>query len=130
MGPSSRSKEYFSPSFTYLRPAVFTADQSVAQSLVGLGSDCVDPVWPLPLYKGYEATLKSEIADLSSTGSMPLGGAITAALFLQHFIGQQTLWMHLDGGAYNMQAKPGRPKGGEAMGLRTLFAFIQDRYLS
>ena len=59
---------------------------------------------------------------------MPLGGAITAALFLKRFTKPERLWMHIDGGAYNLTSKPGRPKGGEAMGIRALFSYLQSRY--
>ncbi len=109
-------------------PAFFTRDPELTQKLMQLGEKSGDPMWPLPLYDSYKKTLESDIADLSSTGSMPLGGAITAALFLEHFVKNDTKWIHCDGGAYNLTARPGRPKGGEAMGLRALFALVKEAY--
>ena len=85
-------------------------------------------MWPLPLYDSYRTSIQSDIADISSTGSSPLGGAITAALFLEHFVKNDTNWVHCDGGAYNLTARPGRPKGGEAMGLRALLRLLKEKY--
>ena len=52
------------------------------------------------------------------------GGAITAALFLRRFAGNSNNWAHIDVMAWNLASRPGRPKGGEAMGLRAVFDFI------
>ena len=66
-------------------------------------------------------------AGLSSTGSSGYGGAITAALFLRRFAGRDTNWAHIDVMAWNLSSRAGRPKGGEAMGLRTAFALIAEQ---
>ena len=58
----------------------------------------------------------------------PFAGAITAALFLQAFVPQGTAWAHLDTYAWNGKARPGRPKGGEALALRAAFAMIKARF--
>ncbi len=109
-------------------PAFFTRDSELSQKLTQIGEENSDPMWPLPLYDGYRASMRSDIADISSTGSSPLGGAITAALFLEHFVKNDTNWVHCDGGAYNLTARPGRPKGGEAMGLRSLLRLLKEKY--
>lgn len=109
-------------------PAIFTDSQAESYQVLEHSQKVFDPLWPLPLYTGYVSTLNSDVADISSTGSMPLGGAITAALFLKRFTKPERLWMHIDGGAYNLTSKPGRPKGGEAMGIRALFSYLQSRY--
>mgnify|MGYP002038585670 FL=1 len=62
--------------------------------------------------------------SLSSTGSNAYGGAITAALFLSKFIGDQDNWVHLDLMAWNQTSQPGRPQGGEAMSLRAIYEFL------
>ena len=78
--------------------------------------------------------LVHRIADLKNIGAGPYGGAITAALYLAEFVeppaeGEEAPpWLHLDMMAYNTGSKPGRPEGGEAMGLRALFRLIQARY--
>ena len=56
----------------------------------------VDPVWRMPLYGPYRDQLNSDVADVHSTGSSGLGGAITAALFLETFVPKNTSWMHFD----------------------------------
>ena len=62
------------------------------------------------------------------TGEGGFAGAITAALFLQRFVPEETPWLHLDTFAWRPSAKPGRPKGGEALGLRAAFKLLQQRY--
>ena len=85
-----------------------------------------DPLWHMPLFEPYERFLKTETSALSSTGQSGYGGAITAALFLQKFIGKELNWAHIDVMAWNLSSRPGRPKGGEAMGLRTVYQYIAE----
>jgi leucyl aminopeptidase len=87
-----------------------------------------DPLWRLPLWAPYRRMLDSRIADLSSTGNGPYGGAITAALFLESFVGAGIPWAHIDLMAWNVATRPGRPEGGEAMALRAAFALIAARH--
>jgi leucyl aminopeptidase len=49
-------------------------------------------------------------------------------LFLRRFVPKDTLWVHLDTFAWRPTAKPGRPKGGEALGLRAVWAMLKGRY--
>ncbi len=97
-----------------------------ALQAAGAASD--DPVWPLPLHEPYRDQLKSRVADLRNCASGPYGGAITAALFLQHFVGEGIDWLHFDIMAWNTRSRPGRPEGGEAMGLRALYHWLAQRY--
>ncbi len=76
----------------------------------------------------YDRYLKSHVADLSNIGSSAYGGAITAALFLRRFITRGQAWVHFDVMAYNSDNRPGRPRGGEAMGLRAVYAMLEARY--
>ncbi|MBT7733034.1 MAG: leucyl aminopeptidase family protein, partial [Rhodospirillaceae bacterium] len=85
-------------------------------------------LWRLPLWAGYKSMLKSTVADLSSTGSTPYGGAITAALFLEHFVEPNTPWAHIDLMSYNNNTRPGRPEGGEAQGIRGIYHMLKDRF--
>ena len=107
-------------------PALFANHDDVAQKLVKLGRDCEDPLWQLPLFQPYKRMLKTDHGALSSTGSSGYGGAITAALFLQHFAGETLNWLHIDVMAWNLSSRAGRPRGGEAMGLRACYALIKD----
>ncbi|WP_052046009.1 leucyl aminopeptidase family protein [Candidatus Paracaedibacter symbiosus] len=105
-------------------PALFCNRQILANHFVLAATKVNDPVWPLPLHKPYAKQLKTPFADLSSTGKSSYGGAIIAALFLDHFIAHDTPWIHLDLMAYNLSSTPGRPEGGDAMALRAAYEFI------
>jgi len=113
--------------------ALFCNDDELAQTLIEAGSKQDDPLWQLPLHDPYRSMLESKVADLNNISSTSYGGAITAALFLREFLGrefvaQQKPWIHIDFMAFNMRARPGRPEGGDAMGLLALFAMIQARF--
>jgi leucyl aminopeptidase len=109
-------------------PALFCNDEDLAVDYERSAKRVTDPVWRMPLWDGYDEMLKSEIADLSNAADSPLAGAVTAALFLKRFIPDGTPWAHLDTFAWQPSAKPGRPKGGEAMGLRAAWALLEGRY--
>ncbi|NET71506.1 MAG: leucyl aminopeptidase family protein [Sphaerospermopsis sp. SIO1G2] len=109
-------------------PALFCNNSESAQSLCAISNTVHDPLWHMPLHEAYASHLDSPIADMSNIGHSSYGGAITAALFLQRFVSPAVTWCHIDMMAWNMTARPGRPKGGEAMGLRALFAWLQSRY--
>ena len=109
-------------------PALFSNDEPLADDLEAAAKSVTDPVWRMPLWDAYDEMLKSEVADLSNAADSPLAGAVTAALFLRRFIPDGTPWAHLDTFAWQPAAKPGRPKGGEAMGLRAVFAMLEGRY--
>lgn len=111
-------------------PAMFTTDQSLAHKVLDLAATENDPLWMLPLYKPYRELLDSNIADISNIASTRWGGALTAALFLQEFVGKDIPWVHFDLPAHNAKDKPGRPKGGEAQGLRAVFHYLLERYSS
>ena len=87
-----------------------------------------DPLWRLPLWRSYEPTVDSAIADVNNAPDYGLAGAITAALFLNRFITKTERWAHFDIPAWTDRPKPGRRKGGEASGLRAMFAVIAERY--
>lgn len=110
-------------------PAFFTNDDTLADDLKNAAEAVEDPVWQLPLYKPYRYLLNSDIADISNCSTGSFGGAITAALFLKEFVPETIRWVHFDVMAWNTRNRPGRPKGGEAMGLRTIVEFLQNRYL-
>jgi leucyl aminopeptidase len=72
--------------------------------------------------------LKSDVADMVNSAEGPFAGAITAALFLARFVGEGVPWAHFDTFAWQSGAKPGRPKGGAALGLRAAWACLLARY--
>lgn len=109
-------------------PALFSNDHDLADALSKASVAEHDPVWRLPLWSGYDDMLKSDIADIANSSEGGMAGAITAALFLRKFVPAGTPWAHLDTWAWRATAKPGRPKGGEALGLRAAWATLKARY--
>ena len=109
-------------------PALFTNDDALAAEMDMAGSEVDDPCWRLPLWDGYADMLKSDIADINNAGEGGFAGAITAALFLKRFVPEGAKWIHLDTFAWRPSAKPGRPKGGEALGLRAVFRMLEQHY--
>ena len=108
--------------------ALFCNEQETADALLAAGLAVDDPLWQLPLHEPYRAMLESKVADLNNISSTPYGGSITAALFLREFTQRQKPWIHIDFMAYNLRSLPGRPEGGEAMGMRALFKMIRSRF--
>lgn len=109
-------------------PPFFTDDEDLAADLMRHGQQQQDPLWRLPLWRGYEDTLTSRIADLNNNPAYGYAGAITAALFLNRFVTATTSWAHLDIPAWIDRPKPGRPLGGEGNAARALFALLKERY--
>ena len=109
-------------------PAMFANDDELATQLETASKAVTDPLWRMPLWDGYDEMLKSELADLSNAADSPMAGSVTAALFLRRFIPEGTPWAHFDTFAWRPSAKPGRPKGGDALGLRAAFAMLEARF--
>lgn len=109
-------------------PALFANDEALAADLLAAGTAIDDPLWRLPLWGPYEELIASDVADIANAGDSPFAGAVTAALFLQKFVPAGTPWAHIDTYAWRPAAKPGRPKGGDALGMRALWAMLQRRY--
>lgn len=109
-------------------PALFASDDALASSLLAAGRAVSDPMWQMPLWQPYRRMLDSSVADFTNSPASRHAGAITAALYLQQFVPDDMPWLHLDTYAWNDADRPGRPRGGEAMGLRAVFAFLQQRY--
>lgn len=109
-------------------PGFFSTEREVANAIMDSGMQVNDPVWQLPLFEQYTPFLKSDVADMTNCSSTPFGGAITAALYLKEFVEPNTPWVHFDVMAWNLRALPGRPAGGEALGIRAVFTYLQNRF--
>jgi len=109
-------------------PALFANDDKLAEDLLAAGGAVSDPLWRMPLWKPYDEMLSSDVADIGNMAEAPFAGAVTAALFLQKFVPGGTPWAHLDTFAWRPSAKPGRPKGGDALGLRAAWEMLRTRY--
>jgi leucyl aminopeptidase len=106
-------------------PATFTNSDDLWFMLQANGQALHDPLWRMPLWDGYDTMLDSDIADLNNVADGGFGGAITAALYLQHFVGEKIRWAHFDVYGWAPSKKPGRPKGGAAQALRASLATIE-----
>ncbi|HET6397147.1 MAG TPA: leucyl aminopeptidase family protein [Pseudoxanthomonas sp.] len=107
-------------------PALFANDDALAEAWLAAGRDTRDPVWRMPLWRPYLRYLTSHVADLANAGSR-MAGAVTAALYLERFVPEGLPWAHLDTYAWNDSSRPGRPAGGEALGLRSAWAMLKAR---
>jgi leucyl aminopeptidase len=110
-------------------PALFCRRTDLARDLVDRSMDLHDPMWHMPLWRGYHGGIESDIADIVNTGKSALAGAINAAIFLEDFVPAEQDWLHIDLFAWNNETRPGRPVGGEAQTLRTLLAYLEARYV-
>lgn len=103
--------------------ALFTDDEPLRALLLEAGGNTGDELWPLPLVREYESTLKHHLADLNNMSSDKNGGgAIHAANFLRHFVPQGTRWAHLDiaGVAQTDRARRYYRPGATGFGVRLL----------
>jgi leucyl aminopeptidase len=103
---------------------LFSNHQPLANSLLQCSQEAGEKLWQLPLVKEYKELIKSSVADMKNIGGAH-GGAITAALILQEFVGD-TPWAHLDiaGPAFAESDSALCPKGGTGFGVRTLIRFL------
>ena len=74
-------------------PAMFSNDDPLADQLLAASRSTVDPLWRMPLWADYADMLKSTVADINNAGEGGMAGATTAALFLQKFVPDGTLWV-------------------------------------
>ena len=109
-------------------PALMTRRDETADALIAAGKAHDDEPWRLPLPDAYREWLVSEIADTNNAHGNAFAGASVAGLFLDKFVGEGIDWAHFDTFAWRPQAKPGRPKGGDAFGLRAAWHMLKGRF--
>ncbi|MGH3507046.1 MAG: leucyl aminopeptidase family protein [Nocardioidaceae bacterium] len=105
--------------------ALFANDDGLAEQLLAAGHDAGEPLWRLPLAADYEDKLDTDIADATNNAGQP--GAITAALFLQHFVGSAP-WAHLDIASVGDSPKDAfeYTKGATGFGARLLLRWLSS----
>jgi leucyl aminopeptidase len=108
-------------------PAFFSNRDKLIDDLRHLSVKSHDPIWPFPLWEGYDGNIEGNISDIRNEGT-GRAGHIEAALFLQRFILPAIDWVHLDCFAWERNGKPGRPHGGADTGMLTIFNYIKNRY--
>jgi leucyl aminopeptidase len=109
-------------------PPFYCDDNKLSNDLSTAAVDKHDPLWRMPLWQPYEKMLSSNIADTNHITAGGFAGSITAALFLKKFVDPKTTWIHLDVFGWVPAAKPWAAVGGEAQGIRALFAVIEKRF--
>ncbi|MGI9356831.1 MAG: leucyl aminopeptidase family protein [Rhizobiaceae bacterium] len=111
-------------------PPFYTNDDAFADELSSTAESSLDPLWRMPLWKPYHKLMASKIADLShiNTAGTGFAGSITAALFLSHFVEKAESWAHFDIFGWTPIEKPWATVGGEAQGIRALYALLARRY--
>ncbi|MFA6219354.1 MAG: leucyl aminopeptidase family protein [Erythrobacter sp.] len=109
-------------------PALMTRRDETALALIEAGKACDDEPWRLPLPEAYREWLSSDVADLNNSATNGFAGASVAGLFLDRFVGEGIDWAHFDTFAWRPTAKPGRPKGGDAYGLRAAWHMLAKRF--
>ncbi len=108
-------------------PPFFSNEQHFNTEIMACSNEVFDPMWPLPLYAPYKAQIVPDIADLRNTGSVPMGGCITAALFLQEFVGDDIPWVHIDTFGWS-NGRTGHKTGGDALGMSAMYNWISKRF--
>jgi len=111
------------------RAGLFSNNDKLAEQIFKVGEKVGEEVWRLPLGEVYDKQINSDIADMQNIGKEREAGSITAAQFLQRFVGD-TPWVHLDiaGTAWSKKDSDICPKGGTAYGVRLLNALVADYY--
>ena len=109
-------------------PALFGSDEKMVEDLARIAAAEHDPLWPMPLWAGYDDELGSKIADLNNVASSGFAGAIFGALFLKRFVTETPNWLHIDLYAWNPKERPGRGVGGEAQAVRGVYRYLIKRY--
>ena len=99
---------------------VFTNNQAWCDTVLAAAKSTGEDVWQLPMWDLYEDLIKGDVGDIKNTGGR-WGGAITAARFLKHFVGDKP-WVHLDiaGPAFASSNKPHREGGATGHMVKTL----------
>jgi leucyl aminopeptidase len=109
-------------------PAVFGTRDETVDALLRHGRRVADPLWPMPLWAGYDDDIASKIADVNNASSSTFAGAIIGGLFLKRFVTESKDWLHVDLFGWNPKDRPGRPVGAEPQAVRALYALLAERY--
>jgi len=109
-------------------PAAYSTDASLLNAFREIGDDEMDPVWPMPLWAGYDDEFSSKVADIGNVSAGAFAGSPIAALFLKRFVTATPRWLHVDLFAWNPKERPGRPVGAEAQCVRSVYRLIRARF--
>ena len=108
---------------------LFSNNDRLAQRLAMVGEEIGEKVWRFPLGAAYDKLLESDAADMKNISGGRGAGSITAAQFLQRFVGK-TPWAHLDiaGVTWAKKDSATAPKGATGFGVRLLDCLVAEHY--
>jgi len=109
-------------------PALFGSREETVAAALRHGRRLADPLWPMPLWNGYDDEIASKIADVNNVSGTTFAGAIIGGMFLRRFVTETPDWLHLDLYGWNPKDRPGRPVGAEPQTIRALHALLVERY--
>jgi leucyl aminopeptidase len=109
-------------------PALFGSREETVAAAQRHGRRLADPLWPMPLWSGYDDDISSKVADINNVSGSTFAGAIIGGLFLKRFVTETPDWLHLDLYGWNPKDRPGRPVGAEPQAIRALHALLVERY--
>jgi leucyl aminopeptidase len=106
---------------------LFTNDQPCCDAVAAAAREVGEPVWQLPMFPDYDEQIKSEVADIKNVGDGRWGGAITAAKFLERFVGGIP-WTHVDiaGPAFSEKSRPWTDGGATGSMVRPLVELARN----
>ena len=110
--------------------AVMGNDEPLIKDLISAGDKMNEYAWQLPMFKEYEADIKSDIADIKNLGnSGGEAGTIIGGIFLKEFVGE-TKWAHIDIGATAFTSKPNSylSKGATGIPVRMLVKWMRGLF--
>ena len=110
----------------YAVTGFFSNDDDLGLKVINCGEACCEKFWSMPLEEEYADALKDKFADLKNTGSD--AGAISAALFLQEFVPENTAWTHWDiaGTAFVDKKWKYTEYGATGFGVQTLIELARE----
>jgi leucyl aminopeptidase len=108
---------------------VFSNDDTLCNAFLAAARAEGEGAWRMPMGDGYDAKLKSRVADMVNSCGRD-GGSITAAHFLKRFVKPDTPWCHLDiaGTALLKSESTLAPKGATGWGVMALNRLIKDSF--
>jgi leucyl aminopeptidase len=112
--------------FGYEAAALFASDEQLGKDLFQAGQLSGERLWQLPLWDEYMSSMHSDVADIKNFGNRLMGGAITAAKFIEFFTEKHPRWAHLDiAGVAIKDSEFSRSRASTGFGLRLLLEFFQ-----
>jgi leucyl aminopeptidase len=109
-------------------PALFGKREETVAAAARHGRSLADPLWPMPLWDGYDEEIASKVADVNNVSGTAFAGAVIGGLFLRRFVTETADWLHVDLFGWNPRERPGRPVGAEPQAIRALHALLVERY--